>query len=71
MGTGDFTNGSVGWTDVADVYAETFALLCAGTFADVLAGGDIYKASAIPRRVLDVGTHLISACFSLSGRSRS
>lgn len=52
----DMTNGSVGWTDVADVYAETFALLCAGTFADVLAGGGIYEASTIPRRVLDVGT---------------
>lgn len=56
MGTRDMTNGSVGWIDVADVYAETFALLCAGTFADVLAGGGIYEASTIPRRVLDVGT---------------
>lgn len=50
------TSGSIGWSGVADVYAETFAPLCAGTFADVLAGAGIYEASTLARRVLDVGT---------------
>lgn len=53
---GGVTGGSAGWSGVADVYAETFALLCAGTFTDVLVSAGIFEASTRRRRVLDVGT---------------
>ena len=54
MSATDTSGGSVGWSDVAQAYAETFAPLCAGTFADVLAAAGIHDSST--RRVLDVGT---------------
>jgi SAM-dependent methyltransferase len=54
MRTGDQTGGSIGWSQVAEAYAETFAPLCAGTFEAVLAAGVVGDASGL--RVLDVGT---------------
>lgn len=54
MGTRDLTSCSVGWSGVADAYAETFAPLCAGAFAEVMAGVGVHDVST--RRVLDVGT---------------
>lgn len=56
MSSGDMTNGSVGWSLGAAMYAETFALLCAGTFTDVLANSGIHQKSPTPLRVLDIGT---------------
>ncbi len=55
MGDVDKANGSVGWSKVADAYAETFAPLCAGTFEAVLAGCGIRTGTALCPRVLDVG----------------
>ena len=54
VGASNQTSGSVGWSNVATAYAETFAALCAGTFAEVLTAAGIRERVA--PRVLDVGT---------------
>jgi SAM-dependent methyltransferase len=52
---GDLDTTSVGWSKVADAYAETFAPLCAGTFEAVLAACGIRPGATSRPRVLDVG----------------
>lgn len=61
------TGGSVGWGDVADAYAATFAPLCAGTLDQVLSAAGLPDPSI--RRVLDVGTGTgaLAACASDAG----
>lgn len=52
----DLARGSVGWSEVAVAYDETFAPLCAGTVDMLLDSCGLGRPVGRPLRLLDVGT---------------
>ncbi len=51
----DLARGSVGWSEVAVAYDETFAPLCAGTVDALLVSCGVHGGRGRPLRLLDVG----------------